>query len=112
MGNPVLSLEEQRLKMALNKIAQALQDANLLEPTPAMVATPQPIAVSMEQGAQLLGVTLSTLEEQVRSGEIRTFRIGRRRLIRLDSLDAFAQAQEEVEAHVGSVSARGERQMG
>ena len=113
MGNPngaVVNLEERRLKMSLDKIAQVLQDANLLEPVPALVAAPQPIAVSFKQAAQLLGVTLPTLDEPVRTGKLRTFRIGRRRLIRLDSLNAFAQAQEEAEARADTVSARRERQ--
>ena len=112
MGNPngVVNLESRRRQSTLDKIAQVLQDANLLEPTPALVATPQPIAVSMEQGAQLLGVSLDSLEEQMWSGRLRTFRIGRRRLIRLESLNDFAHAQEEAEVRgPRSATARGER---
>ena len=84
-----------RLKEVLSKIAHLLQDADLLEPVPVLVETPLPIAVSINQGAQLRGISLETLEEQVWAGKLRTFRIGRRRLIRLESLNAFEQAQEE-----------------
>ena len=83
MGNPngVVNLNERRLKEVLSKIAHLLQDADLLEPVPVLVETPPPIAVSMNQGAQLLGISLETLEEQVWAGKLRTFRIGRRRLM-------------------------------
>lgn len=110
MGNGVVNLEERRLKAAVGQIAQVLQGLSLLEPAPALVTTPPPIAVGLEQGASLLGVSPDALEEQVRAGKLRTLRIGRRRLVRLDSLNAFAQAQEEAEVQqADNVSARWER---
>ena len=106
----VVNLDERRLKTALNTIAQALQDVNLLEPVPALVATPQPIAVSLKQAAELLDITPPTLGELVRSGKLRTFHIGRRRLIRLETLNEFTQAQEEEEARADALTTIRERQ--
>lgn len=64
-----------------------------------LVAIPPPVAVSMEQGAALLGVAPNTLEEFARSGQLRTFRMGRRRLVRVEALKEFARQAEEREPH-------------
>ena len=86
--------EERQLKEILDKIRKLVAEAYLSEPTPALVATPLPVDVSMEQAAALLGVALSTLMEYVRSGQLQTFHMGRRRLVRLDALHRFAQDLE------------------
>ena len=96
-----MSTEERRLKDLLSQIQRRLdEEADLVEPTPALVATPKPVAVSMEQAAALFDVTLRTLDEYVSSGQLRTFRMGRRRLVRLDALHEFALAQENAESLV------------
>ena len=96
--SPIINFEERRLKAGLSEIAKVVKGLDVIETMPALAATPQPIAVSIEQGAALLGVAPRTLKEQIRSGKLRTFRVGRRRLIRLDALDAFAHALEDAEA--------------
>ena len=101
MVNPtrVVDLESRRYARALGQIADVLKDLSLVDDAaPSLVATPKPIAVSMDQAAQLLSITRPTIEEEMRKGVLRTLRIGQRRLVRLDSLNAYAQAQEEAEA--------------
>ena len=58
----------------------------------------------MDQAAALLGVTAQTLDEYVRSGQLPTFRLGRRRLARLAAIHEFAQAQEDAEGIVAGAS--------
>ena len=96
--SPIINFEDRCLKAGLGQIAKVVNDLDLIESMPALVATPQPISVNVEQGAALLGVAAKTLKEQIRSGKLSTFRVGRRRLIRLDALNAFAHALEDAEA--------------
>ena len=86
--------EERQLKEIVDKIRKLVAEADLSESTPALVATPLPVAVSMEQAAALLSVAPSTLMEYVRSGQLQTFHMGRRRLVRLDTLHDFARDLE------------------
>ena len=103
MSRPI-DLEHARLKALLGKIGQLLNEAELIEPPPALVATPLPVAVSMDQAAALLGgVAQSTLDEYIHSGQLPTFRVGRRRLVRLDALNEFALAQESAESLVAGI---------
>ncbi len=96
--SPIINLDERRLKAGLSQIAKVLKGLDLIDSMPALVATPQPIAVNIEQGAALLGVAPKTLKEQIRSGKLSTFRVGQRRLIALAALNAFAHALEDAEA--------------
>ncbi len=92
------SMEELRLRALLGEIRRLADGAEGVEPKPAMVATPLPVAVSVEQAAGLMSVAPSTLSEYIRSGRLPAFRLGRRLLIRLDSLHAFAEGLERAEA--------------
>lgn len=58
--------------------------------------TANPICVGIEDGARLIGVARSALYDYIGRGEIPTFKLGRRRLILVKSLEAFInrQAQE------------------
>ena len=96
--SPIINFEDRRLKAGLSQIAKVVKDLDLIESLPVLVATPQPISVNVEQGAALLGVATKTLKKQIRSGKLSTFRVGRRRLIRLDALNAFVHALEDAEA--------------
>ena len=96
--SPIINFEERRLKAGLSQIAKVVKDLDLIESMPVLVATPQPISVNVEQGAALLGVAPKTLKKQIESGKLRTFKVGRRLLIRLDALNAFAHALEDAEA--------------
>ena len=86
--------EERRLIEILTKIEKLVDEAHLSVSAPALVATPLPVAVSVEQAAALLGVAPSTLDDPLRSGRLRSFHMGRRRLITLDALYDFAKAME------------------
>ena len=98
MAKQTTSIEERRLKAILGKIAKLLdEEADLIEHKPALIATPMPVAVSIERAAELLDVAASTLGDYIRSGQLPTFRLGRRVLIRLDSLHAFAEELEKDE---------------
>lgn len=51
-------------------------------------------AISVATAAELLGVCKKTLYVYIHSGELPTFKLGRRRLIRRKSLDEFLQQLE------------------
>ncbi len=90
--------EEHRLKVILAEIKELTEKAEVAGSAPALAATPEPVAISLEQSAALLNVAPSTLSEYIHSGQLRTFRMGRRVLVRLETLHAFAQSLEETEA--------------
>ena len=98
------TLEERRLRTVLGKIGRLLDQAELIAPSPELVVTPPPIAVSLKQAAALLDVAPSSLDEYILSGQLRTLRLGRRVLIRMDALHSFAEAQENADALVKGVS--------
>lgn len=52
-------------------------------------ALPEPIAVSPAKGAKLVDVGRSTLYEALRAGELKSMKIGRRRLILVEDLKAW-----------------------
>jgi excisionase family DNA binding protein len=56
------------------------------------------LALSPEQAAQALGVSRVTLWRMVRRGEIKTFHVGRRRLVPVAVLEAFIAEQVELES--------------
>ena len=89
MGRQIGS-EEQRLKDLLGQIGDLVGQAGLIEHRVALVATPPPVAVSVDQAAALLCVAPSTVDEYIRSGALRHFRMGRRKLVLLDTLKEFA----------------------
>ena len=94
----IISLEERRLRTLLDRIAGLADEAPLVDASAPLVDTPLPVAVGVDQGAALLGIAPTTLVELVRKGELRTFRVGRRRLVRLEALSEFARALEAREA--------------
>ena len=98
--NDPISMEERRLKALLGKIGRLLDEAELIEPRPELVATPEPVAVSLEQAAAMLNVKPASLRDYIRSGQLRTFRLGRRVLIRRAALHSFAEAKEDASALV------------
>ena len=86
--------QERQLTELLRQIAKLASEADLSQSPPPLVGTPLPVAVSVEQAALLLGVAPSTLGEYIRNGRLKSFRMGRRLLIRLDSLHDFARDLE------------------
>ncbi|MEE4141804.1 helix-turn-helix domain-containing protein [Pseudomonas viridiflava] len=45
-----------------------------------------PISVGVDDAARLIGVARSMLYEMIANGEIQTFKLGRRRLVRVKTL--------------------------
>ena len=82
----------------LDKIRLLLEEEGVINSTPRLVVVPLPIAVSLEQAAALLAVAPSTLQEYIRSGQLRSLRMGRRVLIRMDALDEFSKSLEDEES--------------
>jgi len=54
-------------------------------------------AVSQSKGAQFLGVSLSMIKALCRTGELRSFRVGRRRLITMQAIADYMAARETEE---------------
>lgn len=55
-----------------------------------------PICVGVDEAARLIGVARSMLYEMISNGDIQTFKLGRRRLIRVKTLEAFVRRQAKV----------------
>ena len=51
-------------------------------------------SLSVQEAAQLLGINKPTLYRFIHTGQLPSYRIGRRRLIRRESLDSFQQGLE------------------
>jgi len=54
-----------------------------------------PISVGIEDAARLIGVARSMLYEMIARGDIQTFKLGRRRLVRVKTLEAFIKRQAQ-----------------
>lgn len=52
-----------------------------------------PISVGVDEAARLIGVARSMFYEIIARGEIQTFKVGRRRLVRVKALEAFVKEQ-------------------
>jgi excisionase family DNA binding protein len=54
----------------------------------------QPLAVSPGEAARILGCGRTKLYELLTSGEIKSFHLGRRRLVRLAAIEAWITSKE------------------
>ncbi len=54
-----------------------------------------PISVGVDDAARLIGVARSMFYEMIASGDIQTFKLGRRRLVRVKTLEAFIKRQAQ-----------------
>lgn len=54
-----------------------------------------PLAVSPAEAARLAGVGRTTLYAALSAGELKSFKFGRRRLIRIEALEAWLKQLEE-----------------
>jgi excisionase family DNA binding protein len=52
------------------------------------------LAYSVDDGAERLGVGATTFEDLIASGQIKTFKVGRRRLVSRQALEKFIARQE------------------
>lgn len=66
---------------------------NVLEVSPVVVPNfpPDKKALTRREAAQVLAISVSTLDREVASGRIAHLRIGRRVLFRLDMLDDYTE---------------------
>lgn len=53
----------------------------------------EPMLCSIQEAAKMLGLGRSKTWELVQSGALQTLAIGRRRLVRIDSIRAFANGE-------------------
>jgi excisionase family DNA binding protein len=58
----------------------------------------EPIAVGFSQGAEVLGIGLSTFKMLAATGKIATFYVGRRRLVKVAELHDFIERQTDKNA--------------
>ncbi len=59
-----------------------------------LVVAPQPIAVSPNEAARLIGIGRTTLYAALSSGALRSSKIGKRRLVTIDGLRQWLSACE------------------
>jgi excisionase family DNA binding protein len=52
------------------------------------------LAVSTFEAAELAGVGRTTIYEAIQSGALKSLKIGKRRLVRIDALEQWLSAQE------------------
>ena len=57
-------------------------------------STPRPMALSPAEAARLAGVGRTTLYIALGTGELKSFKIGRRRIIRIDALEDWLKRLE------------------
>ncbi|UCU94554.1 helix-turn-helix domain-containing protein [Hydrogenophaga taeniospiralis] len=55
---------------------------------------PNPISVSVDEAAARLGISRMTIYRLIRTDQLRTLKVGRRRLVRVAELESFAAARE------------------
>ncbi|WP_323157650.1 helix-turn-helix domain-containing protein [Pseudomonas fulva] len=55
----------------------------------------KPISVGVDEAARLIGVARSMLYAMIARGELETFKLGKRRLIRVKTLEAFVKRQAQ-----------------
>jgi excisionase family DNA binding protein len=67
-------------------------DTTRMAPAPRAPVTIVPVAYRVEEAAQALRVSRDTMYELIRSGRLRTIKVGSRRLIPVVALDEFIAA--------------------
>jgi excisionase family DNA binding protein len=53
-----------------------------------------PLAVSVAEAGRLVGVGKTRIYEEIASGALKSFRVGRRRLIRIEALEEWLRSFE------------------
>ncbi len=58
------------------------------------VNTSEQLALPLTKGAKLIGVGLSYCYELMKEGKLKTFRVGRRRMVTRQALQSYIDAQQ------------------
>lgn len=58
------------------------------------IPTNDRLAIPLTEGAKMIGVGLSYCYELMKMGKLKTFKVGRRRLVTRQSLQSFIDAQQ------------------
>jgi excisionase family DNA binding protein len=59
-----------------------------------MTETDAAVTVSVAEGARRMGISVSKLKQLLASGEVRSLKVGDRRLIPVSALEAFARTED------------------
>ncbi|MBK9656911.1 MAG: helix-turn-helix domain-containing protein [Rhodanobacteraceae bacterium] len=62
--------------------------------TKTQVPTADRLAIPLTEGARLIGVGLSYCYELMQAGKLKTFKIGRRRMVTRQALQSYIDAQQ------------------
>jgi len=84
-------LREEQEEVLLEALARAAQGH--MGPTPGTTVTTYPLAISVPEVAQLLGISQKHAWTYVMRGELPSFQLGRRRLVALADLYAFIKSK-------------------
>lgn len=60
----------------------------------------EPLAVSIAQAAQAVGVSRRTLTSEIRDGRLRTARVRKRRVVPVEELRAYIRRAQNAEAAI------------
>jgi excisionase family DNA binding protein len=91
---PVLALDGRG--RTLPKLAQSHKSPEVATPDPRLTPEARPMSLhSVDDAARLLSICKSTLYGLMRNGEIRSARIGRRRLVSDKAISDFIDANEK-----------------
>lgn len=66
----------------------------MAQKTDAPIPTADQLALPLTRGAKLIGVGLSYCYELMKDGKLKTFKIGRRRMVTRESLQEFIATQQ------------------
>ena len=66
----------------------------MAQKTDTRIPTADRLAVPLTEGAAWIGLGLSYCYELMKAGKLKTFKIGRRRMVTRESLQAFVASQE------------------
>lgn len=62
--------------------------------TSTQVTSSEQLAMPLTKGAKLIGIGLSYCYELMKSGELKTFRVGRRRMVTRQALQEFVDRKQ------------------
>jgi len=100
-----------RLDAALAELAAAIRDEVTASATRPAATDGPPALLSTTDAARRLAIGRSALYGLIAEGELRTIKVGRRRLVPADALAEFVQAQGEAASSHREAAPREERRV-